>query len=583
MGGTKRSGRKGLSRRQFLASSGTTVALLPALSACNDSSIVTSQQPGSPADDSSGGQTPNNPDTEVFRHGIASGDPLTDRVIFWTHITTNETSVPVVLNVFADPELQQLVGSAEDTATAQRNHCVKIDFAGLQPGTTYYYVFQTPTAQSAIGRTRTAPVAGLDKLRFGVVSCASAAHGYFNAYRHLAARPELDCILHLGDYIYEYGTGEYGDIRAYEPEHEMVTLDDYRTRHAFYKRDTDLMELHRQHPFITTWDDHESTDNSWRDGAVNHQPDTEGDWNTRKSAAQQAYDEWMPIRYPQAGNVGKIWRSFRYGELAEIFILDTRLYDRDEPGSIPADPVVSAEPDRRMIGPEQMNWLLNGLASSSAQWKIIGNQMVFHQWQIGEPSSSGAGVYLNGDAWDGYQAERQQIIDFIRDNNIDDVVILSGDVHSSWCADITDEPSNPLVYNPLTGAGSVAVEFTTTSVTSPSAIPLPQGTQGEQSFIAMNPHIRYLDLDRKGYLLLDLDPTRVQGEYWYVSTHTSPGGDESFALAYRSASGDNHLDPLPLTEPALPIAGLAIPPVLAPGSSIRLLWPHGVTVSPRPL
>ncbi len=551
MGKLVRSKRRGLSRRKFLTQASVGAAVLPLLPACGSSSPVSG---GGAAPPPGGGGSGG----DVFAHGIATGDPLTDRVIFWTRITTELAQVPVGLNIYADPELTQPVTSATGSAQPSRDYCVKLDVAGLQPGTTYYYQFNALGSLSPIGRTRTAPVGGVEQLRFGVVSCASYAHGYFNAYRHLAQRADLDAILHTGDYIYEYGTGEYGDLRPYQPDHEIISLDDYRTRHAYYKQDPDLLELHRQHPFITTWDDHETADNSWRDGAVNHDEASEGAWVQRKAWGQQAYDEWMPIRYPQAGDVNKIWRSFRYGELAEIFVLDSRLYDRDEPGEIPADSAMSSDPERRMLGPEQMNWLLNGLSASSAQWKIISQQMVFSQWQVGDPATTGAGVFLNGDAWDGYHAERQQIIDHLRANQIDNVVILSGDVHSSWCADITDEPSNVLVYNPLTGTGSVAVEFTTPSITSPFVIDIPEG---QQTFQALNPHIRYTDFDQKGYVLLNLDAGGVLGEYWYTDSFTEPGGGESFSIAYGSADGDNHLDIFPVTSPSDPPADS---PPLAP-------------------
>lgn len=561
MGKITRKKRLALSRRDFLTQAGAGAAALPLLTACGSGPMAANGGNGGGAQ----------PDTDsVFRHGIATGDPLSDRVIFWTRITSEQNSVPVELNIYRDPELSQKLTSVQASASAARDYTVKLDVGGLEPATTYYYRFTAAGFDSAIGRTRTAPLTGVEQLRFGVVSCASAAHGYFNAYRALASRADLDAILHTGDYIYEYGSGQYGDVRPYEPEHEIVSLEDYRTRHAFYKRDPDLMELHRQFPFITTWDDHESADNSYRDGAANHTEGEEGVWVERKSWAQQAYDEWMPIRYPQAGDVNRIWRRFPYGNLADIFVLDTRLYDRDIPagflgeetpaGAVPADPAVSAEADRRMLGPEQMNWLLEGLASSPAQWKIVANQMVFHQWQVGDGATTGAGLYINGDAWDGYQAERAQILAHLRDNAINNVVILSGDVHSSWCADVTEEPLNVASYDPVQG-GSAAVEFTAPSITSPAAAALNDVQEGQQLFIANNPHIRYIDFDNKGYVLLNLDPTGAQGEYWYVDSFTDPDNPaESFATAYRTGDGDNHLDLVPVAASEPP----ADPPPLAP-------------------
>lgn len=539
----------GLSRREFLrrSSAASLAAAVPLLGACRSSAPVAAE----PA--------------RVFQHGVASGDPLTDRIVLWTRVSPPAGGMPVgvVARMYRDAALTQPAGVMDASTDSQRDYTVKIDFAGLTPGTTYYYTFEALGETSPVGRTRTAPTGAASNLRLGVVSCSSYAHGYFNAYALLAKRADIDVVLHLGDYIYEYGTGEYGTVRPYEPAHEMVSLADYRTRHAYYKRDPDLMELHRQHPFITTWDDHESTDNSWRDGAVNHTEGAEGSWPQRKAWAQQAYDEWMPIRYPQSGNRARIWRRFSYGGLLDLFILDTRLYDRDEPGGIPASESDGIkDPERRLLGPEQMQWLQDGLVSSTATWKVIGQQVVMHQWQlVGAPQSAGGGQQLNGDSWDGYQAERQALIDHLRGNGINNVVVLTGDVHSSWAADLSDDPNNPAAYNPATGAGAVATEFVTTSVTSPFAIDIPDG---QQAFLANNPHIRYTDWDRKGYLLLDLTPERAQGEWWYVSTFTEPGGSESFGAGYRTSAGSNHLEITPVTEPAAPPADA---PPLAPAAN----------------
>lgn len=522
--------RHSLSRRQFLMRSAAATAVVvaqPLLTACSDGISNSAAKV-----------------TGLFQHGVASGDPMQDRVILWTRVTppAGVATVTGRVQVFADEAVSQTVGAMDFTAEATRDFTVKLDFAGLAAGTTYYYRFEAMGDVSPLGRTRTAPQGGTGRLRFGVVSCSSYAHGFFNAYKFLAQRKDIDAILHLGDYIYEYGTGEYGDVRPYEPNHEMVTLADYRTRHAYYKREPDLMELHRQFPFITTWDDHESTDNSWRDSANNHTEGAEGTWPQRKAFAQQAYDEWMPIRYPRAGDVSRIFRKFSYGDLAEIFVLDTRLFDRDEPDSLPVS-ATATEPGRRMLGPEQMQWLLDNLRASTAKWKVIAQQVVFHQWHVvGLPNAAGGGVKLNGDAWDGYQSERNQIYAALRDASINNVVLLTGDVHSTWAADITPDPSNPAVYNPLTGAGSLAVEFVTTSITSPFAIDIPEG---QQAFLLNNPHIRHTDWDRKGYLILDLTPQRALGEWWYVSTFTEPGGSESFGIGYATLDGSNRLELLP--------------------------------------
>lgn len=535
-----------LSRREFLRRAGWASAAIgaaPLVTGCGQSTLAA-------AADGKG--------NAAFRHGVASGDPLSDRVILWTRVTppNERAAIAGVVTVFSDAGLTERVGSAPFQTSAARDFTVKVDFDGLAPGTTYYYRFEAQGVRSPVGRTRTAPTGGVERLRLGVVSCSSYAHGYFNGYAQLAKRADIDAVVHLGDYLYEYGTAEYGDVRPYEPDHEMVTLADYRTRHGYYKQEPDLLELHRQFPFITVWDDHESTDNSWRDGANNHTEGAEGAWAQRKAQAQQAYDEWMPIRYPEAGNVTKIFRKFTYGDLVELFMLDTRLYDRDAPAATPPLP---GEPHqdagRRMLGPEQMQWLKDGLASSTAQWKVVGQQVVMHQWNLaGAPQAAGGGQQLNGDAWDGYQAERTELFSHLRGQGIGNVVVLSGDVHSSWAADLTEDPSNPAVYNPATGAGAVGCEFVATSITSPFAFDIPEG---QQAMLANNPHIRYTDWDKKGYLLLDITSERVQGEWWYVSTFTERGGSEAFGIAYQARAGANHLELAPVLTPSAAPDGAA--------------------------
>jgi alkaline phosphatase D len=548
---THKKKRRGLSRRAFLQHAGLSAALLPLLPGCGSSEPL-----------ESGTAT-------VFQHGVATGDPLGDRIVFWTRITTTEASVPVTLRVCADPQLQQTIAVGTATTSGARDHTVKIDQAGLQPGTTYYYQFEALGMRSPVGRTRTAPAGAAARLRFGLVSCSSYAHGYFNAYRFVGQRADLDAIIHLGDYVYEYASaggsppGEeiYGTARPYEPTHEMKTLADYRTRHGYYKRtDPDLQELHRQFPMIAIWDDHESTDNSWRDGAANHNEDParpEGEWAQRKAWAQQAYDEWMPIRLPTA-DPNRIWRRYAFGDLVDLFLLDTRLYDRDVQLSTPIAPGDPArnDPARRMLGPEQRQWLTDGLASSTATWKLIGNQVVFHQWiaQAGLKSAGGP-TGLNGDAWDAYCHERQLIVDALRAGPVDNAVLLTGDVHSTWIADITDDPNNPDAYDGATGAGSVATEFVVTSITSPPAEPVALAAPAAPAFQELNPHIKYIEAASKGYMVLDVTPARVLGEVYFVSTIDERGGTETFATAFPVDAGTNRLGAavtMPSTAPPSP-------------------------------
>lgn len=573
----------GISRRDFLKRAGGLAGLtaaLPLLQACGDSSGRALVAVQSPAPGVNPAPTPAPvAKSTPFLHGVASGDPMPEAVILWTRATPVATeAIAVTVNVYRDTALTQRVGSMSQMATSARDWTIKIDFTGLSPATTYYYQFEAVGFKSLVARTRTAPAANADntRLRLGLVSCSSYAHGFFNAYRFLAARADIDVVLHLGDYIYEYasdaasGDEVYGTARPYEPTYEMKSLADYRMRHSYYKRtDPDLVELHRQHPFVTIWDDHESTDNSWRDAANNHNEDgkNEGVWATRKGFAQQAYDEWMPIRLPEPGNTNRIWRRYRYGNLAELFMTDSRLYDRDVQLSTPIQP---QEPrnaaDRKLLGPEQRDWLLDGLGNTSSTWKLVGNQVVFHQWSVQAGlKSAGGPMGLNGDSWDAYGAERQSIIDGLRSKSIDNVVILTGDVHTSWVADITDDPNNTAAYRPdpataepRTYTGSVAVEYVVTSVTSPGALPDLQG--GEDGFAAINPHIKRINLADKGYSILDVTPERVVCEYWYVSTIAMRGGTEAFAYAYPTPVGENRIRAV-LTAPT---TAPASPPPLAP-------------------
>ena len=478
-----------------------------------------------------------------FLHGVASGDPLADRVILWTRVSPVATEdIPVTVRVYRDTGLTQLVGSMVQTATSTRDWTIKVDFSTLAPATTYYYRFEAKGFGSPVGRTRTLPTGTTERIRFGVVSCSNYPAGFFNAYAFLAKRADLDAVLHLGDYLYEGGGG---GVRAHAPAREITLLADYRERHGQYRGDPDLQEMTRQHAFITVWDDHESTNDSWRDGAENHTEGTEGVWAERKAFAQRAYDEWMPIRLPEPGNAARIWRQFRFGDLMDLIMLDTRLFDRDvQLGTPPQPGAPIADPARKLIGPVQRQFLLDGLSRPGAIWKFIGQQVMFGQLKVvGTPNAvNGGGQYLNGDQWDGYQADRTAIFNHLRSNTINNTVVLTGDIHTSWAMDLTPDPNNPVElaggYNPVTGGGSLGVEFVGTSVTSSG---LEELADVQDAIRLNNPHIKYVDLELKGYLLVDVTRTRTTGEWWYVSTIAERGGTESFGTAFPADAGANRL------------------------------------------
>jgi len=543
-----------LSRRDFLKRAGAGAAILgtaPLLPACSGGGGGSSAGSGQPS----------------FKHGVASGDPLPDRVILWTRVSDVRGAVTVAWELARDPAFADLVQQGETTTGAERDYTVKVDPAGLQPATSYYYRFKAQGQTSPAGRTRTAPAGSTSHLRVGVVSCSSYAHGYFNAYRKLAERADIDLVLHLGDYIYEYGTGEYGAARPYEPDHEIMTLADYRQRHAYYKQEPDLQSVHRQHPFVTVWDDHETADNSYNSGANNHTEGAEGTWVQRKAWAIQAYYEWMPIRQVDAANPERIYRTFRYGDLAEFVMLDTRIAGRDLQASM-TDAGSINDPARELLGAPQRSFLASTLeAAAGVKWKFLGQQVMVGQLRLGLPELSAlsdipveqlqsllsglplvstGGLVINTDQWDGYRAERQRLFDLLAQLQASNVVVLTGDIHSSWAMDLSPDPNNPLAYNPLTGEGSKAVEFVCTSVTSPGLEPL---NPLASAIRVLNPHMKYVDVARKGYLLLDIVPERVTGEFWYVDTIEQAGGGEAFGTAFATDDGSNRLTAAEQTQP----------------------------------
>lgn len=464
----------------------------------------------------------------LFQHGIASGDPLQDRVILWTRISpaVEENSLfPVSWVVSADSDLRTAYRSGVAFTNATADYTVKVDVTGLQPNQTWYYQFSTGGALSPVGRTRTLPELAFDRLRFAVVSCSNYAKGYFNVYRLIANRQDLQFVLHLGDYIYENAGSS---VRTHQPDRELITLADYRQRHAQYRTDPDLQELHRQHPVIAVWDDHESANNAWQFGAENHQPDTEGAWLARRAAATQAWAEWLPVRSPVASGL-QIYRSFRLGDLADLMMLDTRLIGRDRQLS-PLSPAL-ADPSRTLLGFDQENWLLSQLDVSQARgarWRILGQQVMVAQLLGPE------GAVVNPDQWDGYPAARTRLLTHLANAGIVNTVVLTGDLHSSWGNEISSDPYVP-------GYVSQAVEFVTPGVTSES-VDTPQQAQAlERALKATQPHVKYADLCHRGYLLMDIDRERAQGEWYHVRTVTERSAEEDLAMTLRTASGQNRL------------------------------------------
>lgn len=502
---------------------------------------------------------------EFFRHGVASGDPLPDAVLLWTRVTPSAEAQPgsgagadtlVSWEIATDPRFGNIVARGDVKAGPAGDHTVKADATGLDPATSYWYRFTCEGRTSPVGRARTAPAPAqaVPVLRFGVVSCANYMAGYFSAYRHLATRSELDAVLHLGDYLYEYGDGEYGpgpDIgRGHVPSEEMITLADYRRRHAQYKSDPDLQALHAAAPFIVTWDDHELANDAWKDGAENHTPGDEGDWSTRRAAARKAWGEWMPVREIDPR---RIHRSLAFGTLADLSMLDLRSHRSEQVGN---DDLASVDdPARSITGEEQMRWLTTNLATTKARWKLVGNPVMIAPVLFPplpedmRPVSDTAGllppegVPYNVDQWDGYTADRRKLLSHLHEQGIDNTVFLTGDIHSSWAADL------PLDAGTYPRSPSVATELVCTSVTSDNldeitgSEPRTTSVAFEGSIKSANRHIKMLEFDSHGYSLLEVTPERVRMDWVYISERTDPNATASRAAGWQVEAGSNRVAP----------------------------------------
>jgi len=508
-----------------------------------------------------------------FRHGVASGDPLADRVILWTRITPaakQSGPIEVTWQVTQSADFRSPVTRGRFTTDAGRDYTVKVDATGLEPGQRYHYRFLIGERSSPVGRTRTLPRTGVEALSFAVVSCSNFPQGYFNVYREIARRDDLDAVLHLGDYLYEYPEGGYADPiallsgRNVAPPHEILSLADYRMRHALYRSDPDLQAVHAAHPMIAVWDDHESANDSWQEGAQNHNPG-EGLWEDRKQASVQAYREWLPIRDEQDRDPLTIQRRFDFGGLANLLMLDTRLIGRSRPLDYAADiPTRDGDPDldafrgqlqdstRTLLGPQQLDWLGSAIERSNAPWQILGQQVLMGRLRapdlldVARFEEDGPfnretaerithlaeqGLPLNLDAWDGYPAARERLYAAAR-AHAGSFVALAGDTHNAWAFELADAK----------GRG-VGIEFATPSVSSPGMerfVPVPPGIVAER-FVATNPELIYLDAERRGWLELSMTPEAATGRWHFVSTILSRRYQALLGPAYRLAVGETVL------------------------------------------
>jgi alkaline phosphatase D len=467
-----------------------------------------------------------------FTHGVASGDPQQTSVLLWTRVHPGEPDAETVvaeLTVARDPALRQVVRRTDVESTARRDWTVKVDVGDLDPGVTYYYQFAIGEDASPVGRTRTLPAAGVDHLRLAVASCSNLAYGYFHAYRHLAERADVDALIHLGDYLYEYGDAvgddvTLGEVRTLQPHHECRTHDDYRQRYACYRSDPGLQEVHRQFPMIHVWDDHEFFNDPVPGGGENHQAADDGDVRRRISGALRAYDEWMPTRLD--GTV--VYRSFDFGDLAQLTLVD-RQRKGLWPDEAPAAPLA-------VLDREQERWLASEISRARARWFVLGNGSRFGSVDT-DQSTGGWGA-----------GNREAVLRAVEDAGVENLVVLAGDIHKAEALDLVRTPGR---YDAVTGAGSAGVELNCGSITSPGpSDPIVADQQQYSGGFA------------RGYLVMDVTPDRCQAD-WFgfpddARLHAEVPAEEWLA-GFRTDAGANHL--VPVGAPVETVRGA---PALAP-------------------
>jgi alkaline phosphatase D len=515
-----------------------------------------------------------------FEHGVASGDPLQDRVILWTRLTPNDSSarLQVTWEIALDDQFKQIIKTDKVTTAKAQDFTVKVDATNLKPDQRYFYRFNFGNKFSPVGQTKTLPI-NPTKVSFAVCSCANYPAGYFYVYREMA-KQDVDVVIHLGDYIYEYGQGGYatedavklGRTLAADNNQEIIKLDDYRKRYALYRKDKDLQTLHHRHPFIVIWDDHELANDTWRDGAENHQAN-EGSFLDRKLAALQAYFEWMPIRPISANDHLNIYRQFDFGTLVQLTMLDTRILARDKQLEY-TDYITASGMDfqrfqtdltnqnRTLMGYTQREWLQQKLAQSKATWNVLGQQVLMGKILIpaellvplsavlsgnatqevlnqintmimelvqlkmrvlqGDPTLTAIEkarlttvAPYNLDAWDGYYVEREILYNTLKALN-KKVVVLAGDTHNAWSSELYSQAGD-----------FVGVELATSSVSSPGIekylnIPVEQLQQFEMAFTTLIDELDYTNLNQRGYLNVSFTATQVQADWIYVDTIKEP-------------------------------------------------------------
>lgn len=463
-----------------------------------------------------------------FSLGVASGEPLPDSVVLWTRLAPNplkgggmpQQNVSVQWQVAADEKMRQVVRRGSAIATPELAHSVHVDVRGLEPAKWYWYQFKVGNEVSQIGRTRTAPAFGvpINQFRFAFASCQNWQNGYYSAYRHMA-KEELDLVVFLGDYIYESGSQPHKPRQHNSPE--VVTLADYRNRYALYKTDSNLQAAHAAFPWIVTWDDHE-VENNYADSTPAADQNQQN-FLRRRANAYQAYYEHMPLRrfsLPQGPNL-QLYRRLTFGDLAEFNVLDTRQYRSNQPcgdGNKPRCAEAFA-PTATMTGSEQERWLLRGLNKSQAQWNIIAQQTMMAEYDF-DPRSEMQVFHL--DQWDGYVAARNRLLGFLKQRQVSNPIVITGDTHSSWVHDLKEDFSKP-------ESPTVGTEFVGTSISSefPAKFIIPT-----KAALIANPHTKFFDGEFRGYVSCVLTRDRWQSNYRVVSTILDPNATISTLASF---------------------------------------------------
>ncbi|MFF8590290.1 alkaline phosphatase D family protein [Streptomyces sp. NPDC015220] len=531
-----RAAARSLGRRRFLTVTGAAAALafsvnLPAAGAA-----------------SAAGLDPARLTADPFTLGIASGDPLPDSVLLWTRLAPAPYQpdgglpaqrVPVSWELALDERFRRVVRRGTATAHPEFQHTVHVEVGHLAPGHVYYYRFRSGRFTSPVGRTRTAPAHGSRTagLTFGLVSCQRYDQGYFTAYKHLA-EDDVDLVFHLGDYLYEYAVSPVGGSRAYPSgtlptlfNHETVTLEDYRLRYALYKSDPDLRAAHAAHPFVVTWDDHE-TENNYADDVSETEGPTD-EFLLRRAAAYRAYWENMPLRRPQLpdGPDLKLYRRLHWGRLAQFDVLDTRQYRSNQAygdGWQYSGPE-SEDPKRTLTGDAQERWLINGWRRSDALWNVVPQQVTFSQ----RHNSTAVPSKVSMDSWDGYPASRERVLAGARAAGVENLMVLTGDVHVHYGFDIKRDFSDP-------DSRTLGTEIVTSSVTSGgngSAKPSNWNT-----LMAANPHLRFFN-GLRGYATVSLGRKLARADFKTVSRVTTQGAPLTTAASFVTEVGDQGLKP----------------------------------------